>query len=42
MTDQTDWGRVDAMTERDLEEAIKRDQDAEIEASVFAGFRIGS
>ncbi len=38
MTDQTDWDRVDAMTEVELEDAIARDPDAEIEASVFAGF----
>ena len=38
MTDQTDWDRVDAMTEEELEDAIASDPDAEIEASVLAGF----
>ncbi len=38
MVDQTDWDRVDAMTEEELEDAITIDPDAEIEASVFAGF----
>ena len=38
MTDQTDWSRVDAMSEEEIEESISNDSDADIEASVFVGF----